>query len=76
MKEIKISVYPGPVPKTLSSNVHMLDAEHAWALAQFLKRFTFTTCENHACDKEEAYKMIHALNVVRHAVNEAGFNPR
>ncbi len=54
----------------------ILDASNAMALAQFLKRVTFSTCELHSSSLDEAHRMMDALNTVRRVVNEAGFDPR
>jgi hypothetical protein len=54
----------------------VLDARDAMALAQFLKRVTFSTCERHSTSPDEAQRMMDALNSVRRIVNEAGFDPR
>ena len=55
-----------------------LDEPHAWHLAQFLKRVSFTTCERHSdpTDKDEPYYMIGALETVRAALAEQGVAPR
>lgn len=63
--------------KTVTFTVE-LDDDHAWHLAQFLKRVSFTTCERHSdpTDKKEPHYMIAALETVRHSLAEAGYSPR
>lgn len=55
-----------------------LDDQHAWSLAQFLKRVSFTTCEQHSdpTNKEEPYQMMDALETVRRSLAENGYSPR
>jgi hypothetical protein len=55
-----------------------LDEPHAWHLAQFLKRVSFTTCERHAdpTNPEEPHYMLTALETVRAALAEQGVAPR
>lgn len=60
-----------------SITVHVeLPAEHAWALAQFLKRLGFSDCAALAESKEQAHLMIEATEHVRRALAEAGYAPR
>lgn len=78
MKDLGLIAYSGPiddVQKRKSFDV-ILDAEIAAALAQFLKRVTFSTCERHAAGIDEAYRINAALSALRRVVNEAGFDPR
>jgi hypothetical protein len=53
-----------------------LPDELAWALAQFLKRLTFSDCRQLAVSQEEAYQMIHATEAVRAALAHVGYAPR
>ena len=55
-----------------------LDEPHAWFLAQFLKRVSFTTCERHAdpTNPEEPHYMLASLETVRRALAEQGIAPR
>lgn len=55
-----------------------LDDPHAWHLAQFLKRVSFSTCEQHSdpADKEEPHYMSAALETVRAALADVGYAPR
>lgn len=55
-----------------------LDAEHAWALAQFLKRAHFGTCErlSDPTNKDEPQLMMNALEAVRRSLAEVGYRPR
>lgn len=53
-----------------------LDRERSLALAQFLKRVTWTEMRGCAVDEVETYLIRDALGTVREAVNEGGFNPR
>lgn len=53
-----------------------LPDELAWALAQFLKRLTFSDCRQLAVSKEEAYQMIHATEALRAALARVGYAPR
>lgn len=63
--------------KTVKFTVE-LDDRHAWFLAQFLKRVSFSTCERHSdpTNKEEPHYMIAALETVRAALADAGYAPR
>jgi hypothetical protein len=54
----------------------VLDDRDAMALAQFLKRVTFSTCERHSSSPDEAEHTMNALNLLRRVINEAGFDPR
>ncbi len=55
-----------------------LDEPHAWHLAQFLKRVSFTTCARLAdpTNPEEPHYMLAALETVRAALAERGVAPR
>jgi hypothetical protein len=63
--------------KTVTFTVE-LDAEHALALAQFLKRAHFGTCERLAdpSRKDEPQLMMNALETVRASLAKAGYSPR
>ena len=53
-----------------------LDAEQAWALAQFVKRIGWADCRSLAEDEEQTRLMIAATERVRAALAAAGFAPR
>ncbi|MGK7247434.1 DUF7706 family protein [Buttiauxella agrestis] len=53
-----------------------LTKAQALALAQFVKRTTFTDCHEHATSENEAYLMMDGVNSVMSGLAEAGFNPR
>jgi hypothetical protein len=56
-----------------------LTEDERHALAQFLKRVGYDTVLRHtdnACDKEEAYQMMGALEEVRRALSKHGYCPR
>ena len=53
-----------------------LSDENAWALAQFVKRVGFSDCQRLAVSEEEAWQMIHASEILRRALAEAGYTPR
>ncbi len=53
-----------------------LDSDQSLALAQFLKRLTLSDIRGCAVDDSESFEMRDALDVLRKAVNEKGFNPR
>jgi hypothetical protein len=77
-RDLGLIAHAGPIDNVRGASSYdaVLDVAQAWALAQFLKRVTFATCERHAVDEDEAYEMMSALNVVRRVVNNAGFDPR
>jgi hypothetical protein len=50
--------------------------EEALALAQLVKRITFSDVRQNAVDESEAYVMLDALNEVQKALREAGYDPR
>jgi len=54
----------------------VLSDENAWALAQFVKRVGFSDCRPLAVSEEEAWQMIHAAEILRCALAEAGYTPR
>jgi hypothetical protein len=53
-----------------------LTQSQALALAQFVKRLTWS--EIHACavDEDETYEMRDAINLLQKSLAEAGFSPR
>ena len=53
-----------------------LTPEQAEAFAQYLKRACFSDYQDHAVDRDEAYTMIDAAEVLRTSLARAGFNPR
>lgn len=53
-----------------------LSKVQALALAQFVKRTTFTDCQDHAVTEDEAYAMMDGVNAVMRGLAEVGFNPR
>jgi hypothetical protein len=55
-----------------------LDDDHALALAQFLKRAHFGTCErlSDPTRKDEPQLMMNALCTVQRALAQSGYNPR
>lgn len=61
--------------ETITLQVELPD-ELAWALAQFLKRLTFSDCLQLAVSQEEAYQMIHATEALRAALARVGYAPR
>jgi hypothetical protein len=55
-----------------------LDEAHAWHLAQFLKRVSFSACErlSDPTDLREPHFMLSALETVRASLAEQGVSPR
>lgn len=53
-----------------------LTNNQALALAQFVKRVPLSDLRSNAQDEEDAYVMQGALEQVRKALSEQGFNPR
>ena len=53
-----------------------LTDDQALALAQLIKRIPLSDLRTHAQDEEEAYVMQGALEQVRKALGDQGFNPR
>lgn len=53
-----------------------LPPEQALALAQLLKRMTWSDFKGCSVDDDEAYVMRDAADVLRTALAEAGYNPR
>jgi len=56
--------------------VSYMTKDQAMALAQLLKRITFSDIRSNAVDDVEAYTMIAATVRVREGLAEGGFNPR
>jgi hypothetical protein len=78
-RDIGLIAHAGPVDDIRNQCYKydaIIDNSNARALAQFLKRVTFSTVERHATSQDEAYQMMEALNAVRRAINSAGFDPR
>ena len=57
-------------------NVFHLKLSEAQALAQFIKRVTFSGVHECAMDDAEAYDALGGLNAVRAALADGGFDPR
>lgn len=58
-------------------SVHLeLDAQHAWALAQLVKRIGWADCRSLAEDQAQTQLMIEATERLRHALAAAGYAPR
>ncbi len=53
-----------------------LSDDKAAALAQLIKRITWSSLRENAVDDDEAYAMQRALEDVRKALVEHGFDPR
>lgn len=54
-----------------------LTQDQAWQLAQFVKRITFGGVRECACNNDEAYIMLAALDVIRENLREEhGIAPR
>jgi hypothetical protein len=66
------------VMSKITFTVSLESEEDAQALAQFVKRVSFTTCERHAIpgDVAEAFAMLRGLEAVRLGMGEKGYNPR
>lgn len=64
--------------KEITFNVTLPDAKQALALAQFLKRVSFTTCKQHSdpTKPDEPDEMMAGLINVQHGLMRAGFAPR
>lgn len=63
------------IRKNVEINVS-LPPEQALALAQLLKRMTWSDFKGCSVDDDEAYVMRDAADVLRTALAEAGYNPR
>jgi hypothetical protein len=53
-----------------------IDDQLAQALAQFIKRVSWSEMRQNAVDDAEAYDMRDGLDQVRKALQEAGYDPR
>ena len=53
-----------------------LTASEAWQLAQLIKRITFRGVRECACNDDETYTMLNALNRIRSALDDQGYSPR
>jgi hypothetical protein len=53
-----------------------IDDQLALALAQFIKRVSWSEMRQNAVDDAEAYDMRDGLDQVRKALQEAGYDPR
>ncbi|WP_162875033.1 DUF7706 family protein [Enterobacter cloacae] len=54
----------------------MLDDKEALALAQFVKRLTWSDLRGCAVDDDEAYVIKDAVDKLQRAMAEEGFSPR
>lgn len=61
--------------KSIFFHLELSEAQ-AQALAQFIKRVTFSGVRECAMDDAEAYDALAGLNAVRAALAEGGFDPR
>lgn len=78
MRDLGIIAHAGPIDDVQKRHRfdEIIDAENAEALAQFLKRVSFATCERHSTSSDEAHRMMSAIGSLQRAINKAGFNPR
>jgi hypothetical protein len=53
-----------------------LSPDQAAALAQFVKRMRFDIARGIASDDAEAFEMMAAVDALRAALSDAGYNPR
>ncbi|HGM5391990.1 TPA: hypothetical protein ACKP07_004931 [Serratia marcescens] len=53
-----------------------LTQSQALALAQFVKRLTWSEIQACAVDENETYEMRDAVNILQKSLAEAGFSPR
>ncbi|HCR2979593.1 DUF7706 family protein [Serratia marcescens] len=53
-----------------------LTQSQALALAQFVKRLTWSEIQACAVDENETYEMRDAVNLLQKSLAEAGFSPR
>ena len=53
-----------------------LSEQQAWALAECLKRMSYSDYRAHAVDEAEAQQMRDATEALRRALVDAGINPR
>lgn len=60
------------------TGVANIDSETAWALAQFVKRASWTTCERLSVDKDqvETQRMMDGICAIQRALRDAGIAPR
>lgn len=77
-KDLGIIMHVGPFDDVLQRRCYdeAIDADCAAALAQFLKRVTFSTCERLSTSAYEAEQMMDGLNALRRVLNAAGYDPR
>ena len=61
--------------ETITIQVELNDVQ-AWALAQFVKRVCFSDYRSLSVDKDEAYEMVEAGELVRKALADVGIAPR
>lgn len=62
--------------ETIKVTAELTQAQ-AWQLAQFVKRITFSGVRECACNNDEAYVMLAALDVIRENLREEhGIAPR
>lgn len=62
--------------KPVTITIVELPAHEALALAQLVKRIGWTELRQNAVDDDEAHDMVEAMNHLRKALAESGFNPR
>lgn len=70
-----------PRPQTAAAKTVKVSAElthaQAWQLAQLIKRITFSTVRECACNDDETYIMLQALDAIRENLREEhGIAPR
>lgn len=53
-----------------------LTQSQALALAQFVKRLTWSEIQACAVDEDETYEMRNAVNLLQKSLAETGFSPR
>lgn len=53
-----------------------LESDHAYALAQFVKRLSWAEVRACAVNDDETYVMRIAIGVLQDALSEAGYRPR
>jgi hypothetical protein len=63
------------MPEIIRINVELPPAE-ALALAQFVKRLTWTAMRECAVDEAECYEIRAAIDKVRRALSDADYAPR
>ncbi len=61
--------------ENITVTVELTDGQ-ALALAQYLKRYTWTDVRQSAVDDDEAYLMQEAFNEMRQSLADAGYSPR